>query len=675
MNQTYIENQTNQTKTSNQTHTSNQNNNSNLTTTSNQTYELTGFQYIREALAAYANSETAKERARLIEPMLRESELRKAQRDTTQAKRLLVEIGTPPVPRMTKLSELIDRAECGELLSVEEVESVGVFLVAVKRMKSYLEKGKEQQIGLAFYCENLEILEELRAEIESCIRDGEIDDRASALLYDTRRKIQLHREKINEKAEHLMKTNKEYLADNFVVRRNGRICIPVKKSCRGKIAGSVIDQSSTGATLFVEPTAIANLQEELELFLLEEENEERRILYQLLERISEHDQALRENIRVITELDFIFAKAKMSVEMNAVEPEINTEAMIKLKAARNPLLEQSQCVPLDFSIGGETRGVIITGPNTGGKTVAIKTVALMSMMACAGLHVPCVEAKLSMQSQVLCDIGDGQNIADNLSTFSAHITNVIQILKHVTRESLVIMDELGSGTDPAEGMGIAISILEELRKSNCLFLVTTHYPEVKEYAMRYLEIQNARMTFDRESLKPLYELEIGKAGDSCALYIAKRLGVPNSMLRTAAKEAYGSVSSKTEHELALHDGNEELKHESAPKLERIEKVKREAVHGEGFHRGDSVTVLPEGKIGIVAQPADHQGNVLVQVAKEKFMISHKRLKLKVAATQLYPEDYDFSIIFDTVEHRKARHQMGKKYQEGLEIAYDPDECI
>ena len=219
----------------------------------------------------------------------------------------------------------------------------------------------------------------------------------------------------------------------------------------------------------------------------------------------------------------------------------------------------------------------------------------------------------------------------------------------------------------AVSMGIAIAVLEQLRQSNCLFLVTTHYPEVKEYANRYPEIMNARMAFDRDSLRPLYTLEIGKAGDSCALYIAKRLGVPASMLRIAAKEAYGEVSDGLKQELELDVKDSGLKKESAPKVVRIQEVKREAIHGEEFTRGDSVEVLPDGKIGIVVRPADAQGNVLVQIAKEKFEFNHKRLKLKVAASQLYPEDYDFSIIFDTVENRKARHQMERKYVAGQEI--------
>ena len=229
------------------------------------------------------------------------------------------------------------------------------------------------------------------------------------------------------------------------------------------------------------------------------------------------------------------------------------------------------------------------------------------------------------------------------------------------------MDELGSGTDPQEGMGIAISILEELRKSGALFLVTTHYPEVKEYADRYEEVQNARMEFDRDSLRPLYRLRVGEAGESCALYIAKRLGFPDGMLAAAAREAYGDKSSAFIQSMEIQEHGRKLEKIHVPRIKRAVEIKDSMETVRKFSRGDSVSILPDGKIGIVVKPADKNGSVLVQFRNEKQLISHKRLRLKVAAAELYPEDYDFSIIFDTVEIRKARHQMAKHHMEGLEI--------
>ena len=634
---------------------------------SNKSLETIGYYNILEKLRECTSTEKAGERILEMQPILSETDLRKLLRDTTQARAMLELSVTPPIPAMEHVEEYLQKAVKGNMLMPEQLEEIGMFLSAVRRLKSYLQRGEEGRISLAFYNRNLIFPEELQEEIERCIRSGRVDDHASAYLKDIRKQIQFLEEKVSERAERALKTNRQYLNDSFVVKRNGRFCIPVKKECRSLVPGTVVEQSSTGATLFIEPETVANLREDLEIYRIEEDAEERKILYTITNMTAEREAELMEDIRVIEKLDFIFAKGKLSLEMDGTEPKINLEQYMELKGARHPMLDKASCVPLDFQIGKGIRGVIITGPNTGGKTVAIKTVALMSAMACSGLHVPCNEADICMQNQILCDIGDGQNISDNLSTFSAHIKNVLDILKRVRPESLVIMDELGSGTDPQEGMGIAISILEELRKSGALFLVTTHYPEVKEYADRYEEVQNARMEFDRDSLRPLYRLRVGEAGESCALYIAKRLGFPDGMLAAAAREAYGDKSSAFIQSMEIQEHGRKLEKIHVPRIKRAVEIKDSMETVRKFSRGDSVSILPDGKIGIVVKPADKNGSVLVQFRNEKQLISHKRLRLKVAAAELYPEDYDFSIIFDTVEIRKARHQMTKHHMEGLEI--------
>lgn len=296
--------------------------------------------------------------------------------------------------------------------------------------------------------------------------------------------------------------------------------------------------------------------------------------------------------------------------------------------------------------------------------MAIKTVGLFSIMAQCGLHLPCESADICMRGQVLCDIGDGQSITENLSTFSAHINKVIKILNQVNEDSLVLLDELGSGTDPAEGMGIAVAILEELRLSGCLFIATTHYPEVKEYALRTKGLTNARMTFDRETLSPLYRLEIGEAGESCALYIAQRLGLPEHMLERAAKEAYGERHRPTAPEINLPKSPNPPAIAS-PKISgaSIQKQKEanSSSHARKFHVGDTVVVYPKKQIGIVYHTVNSKGEIGVQIQKVKHLINHKRLQMKTPAKELYPEDYDFSIIFDSVEARKTRRKMDKGY--------------
>lgn len=639
-----------------------------------QTYELTGFNYVKERLIDYTSTRNAAAMVKELEPYISESDLRKNLRDTTYARECLENIGTPPLPCMEDIEEKIGSAVRGELLQPEDIEEIGVFLVAVKRMKSYLQKGIEKQISLAYYDENLISHQELIDIIQKSIRNGRVDDYASSTLRDIRRNLEKVETSIKEKAEKVMRAGKQYMADSFIVKRNNHVCVPVKAQFKTKVAGVIVDKSSTGSTLFIEPSTVGKLCEERDILLISEDCEERRILYELIDIIAGKAQEILENSRVISFLDFVFAKAKLSVDMDGVEPDINLNGRIVIRGARHPMINKEECVPLDFDIGNGINGVIITGPNTGGKTVSIKTIGLMSIMAGAGLHVPCVSADISMNSQVLCDIGDGQNISDNLSTFSAHIGNILNILRHVNKQSLVILDELGSGTDPAEGMGFAIAILEQLRKCGCLFLVTTHYPEVKEYALKHSDIINARMEFDRDSLKPLYRLEIGKAGESCALYIAKKLGVPADILNDAADAAYGVEGEKVKVELGLDEIPQSIKKESAPTIHPIRIEKRELLNESRFSRGDCVVISPEGCLGIVVKPDDSQGNVVVQIKKEKRIIKHTRLKLKVKAEELYPEDYDFSIIFDTVANRKARKKMSKHYQEDIEIRYDGLEC-
>ena len=471
---------------------------------------------------------------------------------------------------------------------------------------------------------------------------------------------------MKQKAEQIMRANKTCMADHYYTLRNGRICVPVKKEYKLKISGSVIDKSATGSTLFIEPTSVAKYGEELQMLKISEENEVYRILYTLTAMVADAADPVRENLTLIEKLDFMFSKGKLSIDLDAAEPQINVERRISLRDARHPLMDLKTAVPLQFSPDPDTRGIVITGPNTGGKTVAIKTVMLCCMMAQCGLHVTCREADICMNSSYLCDIGDGQNLAENLSTFSAHIKNVLHVLGEVNADSFVIMDELGSGTDPAEGMGIAVAILEELRNSGALFLVTTHYPEVKEYADRTEHIANARMTFDPDTLLPTYQMVIGEAGESCAFYIADRLGMPGGMLNTAVRAAYGEEAVSR---YPFHNPDFAPARRSAARIVRNRPQKTRAAAGGQYQRGDSVMVYPDKKIGIVCRPANEKGVLQVQLPGKKIWISHKRVKLHVAAAELYPEDYDFSIIFETVENRKIRHTMNRKYTDQV-IRYE-----
>ncbi|MGN1148405.1 MAG: DNA mismatch repair protein MutS [Lachnospiraceae bacterium] len=625
--------------------------------------EILEFDKIKEKWMELALTEWAKEEIKHTVPCMSERELLTRQRETTEARQLMEKGGTPPLVSLTGIKDYLAIAEKGDCLSAAQLEEAELALVAIMRLKSYLNRCKQFDIPLAYYEESLDELEEIKAAIHLQIRSGRVDDGASKLLKTLRGEIERTESRMKEKADSIMRANKECMSDSFSTIRNGHLCIPVKKEYKFKVNGSVMDKSATGNTLFIEPVPVAKYYEEWQLLKVDAENEERRILYALTALLAENAEVLRQDMRVIEKLDYIFSKGKLSLEYEGVEPKINTDRRIVIKEGRHPLMDKNICVPLQFAIGNGINGIVITGPNTGGKTVALKTVALNCLMAQCGLHVACREAEICMNSSFLCDIGDGQNLSENLSTFSAHITNVLDILRRVDKDSLVILDELGSGTDPTEGMGIAIAILEELKKSGALFLVTTHYPEVKQYAEKEDSILNARMTFDKESLKPLYQMVIGEAGESCAFYIAKKLGMPSFMLATAARAAYGSVPEY----LQQADEKSILQKEAAPRIQKQKTMHKRQEEAERFRLGDSVMVYPDKKIGIVCQTANEKGVLRVQLPNKKIWINHKRIKLHVAATELYPEDYDFSIIFDTVENRKLRHKMERKYVEGEEI--------
>lgn len=638
----------------------------------NQEEKVLEIDKIKQEWSDYAMTETVKEKIREMVPILSESELIFRLRETTEAKKLLEICGNPPLVTLEGVTKIIKTTEQGGCLQAEQLELIRNALVAVRRLKSYLERGKMQQISLAYYEENLSELKDVAEEIEAAVFHGTVMDKASAKLQDVRRKFARCEEKMREKADQMIRNNKKYMSDSFSTFRNGHLCISVKKEYKYKIAGAVIDQSATGSTLFIEPSSVARYYEEAERLRIEEEEEILRILYTLTALVGAASEEIWQNVRTIERLDFAFSKGKWSLEHEGTEPELLKERKICLTDARHPLLEKESCVPLQFAIGGAIRGIVITGPNTGGKTVALKTVALCCMLMQFGMHVPCREAEICMCSNFLCDIGDGQNLSENLSTFSAHIKNVLEILKRVGPESLVIMDELGSGTDPQEGMGIAVAILEELKKSGALFLVTTHYPEVKTYATQEPGIENARMTFDRENLTPLYQMVIGEAGESCALHIARRLGMPKRMLKKAMEAAYGRQPKERKESADAVEIQQSLLELSGAEQESLEKVyipriqRRKAAHkkkGAGFQRGDSVMVYPDQKIGIVCEPANEKGVLRVQVKGKKIWINQKRIKLLVPAEQLYPEDYDFSIVFKTAEHRKLRHDMERKYVE------------
>jgi len=640
-------------------------------------FEILDFKYIIDKLCGYCRTEAARRTYVDLMPFLSLTRVKSKLIETSEARAIIEVLGTPPAVLTDKISGYIDMCEKGEYLTPERFEQIAAYLASVKRLQAYLNRALKNMFFLGGYANEIEPAEELKNEIQRIIVNTEVDDGASTELKSLRRNIESLKERIKIKADDILRKNKDYMSEQYVTQKNGRMCLPVKKEHKNKINGSVCGVSSSGLTIFIEPAQIAEMSEELELLMIAEQSEVIKILYSLSALVSDYAQMFSKNNNNINELDFIFAKGHLSIELDCAEPKMNIGRYIIIKEGRHPLIAKDVCVPLNFELRADINGMVITGPNTGGKTVTIKTIGLFSLMAQCGLHVPAQEADICMNNLVLCDIGDGQNIKDNLSTFSSHILNIKKILEIATDESLIIMDELGAGTDPAEGMGIAIAIIEYLKDIGCNFIITTHFSGVKECVDSEEKIINARMAFDRESLSPLYRLELGKAGESNAIYIAKNLGLPDRIIRKAYKGVYGTDNLPGELISRVEISDKSVKI-YVPELEKEQK-KLHGVnsHARSFSRGDSVLISPNDNIGIVYKEADDIGNLILQVKDEKgekkrITVNHKRLKLLAKSEQLYPEDYDFSLIFDSVEVRKARKKMGKYHVEGVSINIDED---
>ena len=612
-----------------------------------------GFDQIVEQLKEQAVSGAARRILSETAPLMNEGLCRTRMEETTAARRVVENTGTPPLAETEGTDTGLAEALQGSMLLPAQLSSVARFCAAVRRLCRYLQNAQIHSAGIAAWHTELPDLGLLEEDINRSVREDVILDDASPALRNLRRQREHTEQGIREKLNHLIFHHKKELADTYITQRGGTYVLPVQKRFQSQFPGRVVEVSGKGSTVFMEPSAVQSMRQELDHLLIEIDTEERRVLWELSDRVASDADALQKAIRVMTDLDVLFARAKLSLEMKAYPAEITAERRIRLVEARHPLLDPVSCVPLNLELALPDAGIAITGPNTGGKTVCLKTVGLLTLMAQSGLHIPCGEGTaVGMMDRVLCDIGDSQSISQNLSTFSGHMTNVIRILEECSRDSLVLLDELGSGTDPAEGSGLAAAILEELLRRSCFFLVTTHDPQIKQWAEQTEHVVSARMAFDRTSLMPLYLLELGKSGKSCAIEIARRLGMDEGLLDRARQVADRGPDAKPE-------SRRRFMRVPATRLQRLEKKAEGSF--EHFCMGDSVQLLPEKKSAIVYRPADDDGNVVIQMQGRKLTVRHNRLKLIVPAAQLYPPDYDFSIIFDTVANRKAAHTMDRKF--------------
>lgn len=660
-----------------------------------QAFKHLEFDVLMERMAAYTVSPAGRVLAEKHEPS---AELRRVavwQRETLEAAALLTAGASVPLSAMDGIGPFMALLGKGRIYTENELEQLAAWLSSVAQMKKYMEHKRDIAPTIASYAGSMFECRDLREELFRCIRFGRLTDQASPYLGDVRRHIYAAEQRIEKKMEQTLVKYRTALQEQLISKRRGKFVIQVKRELRKQVPGTVWDESASGQTLFVEPADVAELQSDLQQLLADEERERTVILSGLSELAESFSHELSQNVEAMAAFDFIMARGKLGRSCGGMAPELLDKPAIRIVNGRHPLLGES-AVPLNVELGTGWKQLIITGPNTGGKTVALKTIGLMALMVQAGLLIPADEGTaFGIFVSVMADVGDGQSLEQSLSTFSSHLTVLKAMLEHAGPRSLFLLDELAAGTDPAEGIALSIALLEALLSSGTLTAASTHFNEIKAFAARTPGCQNARMAFNAETLRPLYLLEIGEAGDSHAFAIARRIGLPSAVMERAERLLQASRKPDQTGEtvtMALNSAIDAENQMPAGALRNAGSAASEAVGsidgaGSGeksakpikpavksFEKGDAVWIYPLRRSGIVFRPADERGEVIVQVEGRKLAFNRKRLKPYITKEELYPgSDYDMDIIFETKENRKIRKLLSRKHVEGLTIVTPPED--
>lgn len=617
----------------------------------NMTFEKLHYDKLKEIVKSYCMSGLGK---KLIDKLYPSSNIKNVNRmldETSEGRRLLDAGYHIPLEGIFDICPLLDKIDKGGVLEPSELTSICDFLRGCRKIKSFIKDKEGYAETLSSYGENITELKYIEEEIENAIRGSIVDSNATKDLKKIRRQISICEEKIKEKLEKFIKntSNREYLQEFFVSQRNGRYTVPIKAAYKNHVQGSIVEVSSKGSTVFIEPNIISKYTVELVTLTADESVEEYKILSTISEMIYDRIQSLKVNIDVISEYDMILAKAKYSREINGIKPRLNDCGYINIIQGRYNLIEN--CIPLDFQIGDSYRSLIITGPNAGGKTVVLKTVGLMTLAVMSGFHVSCREgSEMFVFDKVFVDIGDNQSVENSLSTFSSHVKNLAEILKDSRKNTLLLFDEIGSGTEPNEGAALAIAILEEFYHKGCITVASTHYGEIKNFSENHPHFENAAMEFKKDTLEPLYRLHIGKFGDSNALYISEKMGIPESILK------------KSRMYMGNKNYNYEKLKDSKIKRNSEEKSFNAEVY---FEKGDKVTILDINKSGIVYKEINQFNNVIVFVDGDFKEINYKRLKIEFKSIELYPEGYDLNQLFVSYKERKLEHDIERGSKKAL----------
>ncbi len=607
---------------------------------------------IKGLLVEYASSDAGKNRCRQLEPMITLDEINTAQEQTAAAFSRIVKKGRLSFSGCYSVEEAMMRLEVGGTLNSAELLRVCKLCEVANRAKSYGRHDTVDELSdcLDSYFEQLSPLTPLTNEIRRCIiEEDEISDEASSTLRQIRKSMHQINDKVHATLNGLVNGSlRSYLQDAIITMRGDRYCIPVKAEYRSQVNGLIHDQSSTGSTLFIEPMAVVKLNNDLKELYAKEQEEIQVILARLSVEVAMYIDEIRTNYQVLTELDFIFAKGELALSMNACQPLFNTRGYIHIREGRHPLLNKKTVVPITIMLGGDFDLLIVTGPNTGGKTVSLKTVGLFTLMGQAGLHIPALDrSELAVFEQVYADIGDEQSIEQSLSTFSSHMTNIVSFLQEVDEKSLVLFDELGAGTDPTEGAALAIAILSYLHERGIRTMATTHYSELKVFALSTEGVENACCEFDVETLRPTYHLLIGVPGKSNAFAISSKLGLPDYIIESAKghlseqeesfedlltdlEESRRTIEKEQIQIAAYKQEIEQLKKELQKKQERLE-ARSERIIKEANEKANAI--LREAK-----DVADETMKQFRKFGKENISVAEmekerERLREKIAKTQ------------------------------------------
>ena len=588
--------------------------------------ETLEYDKITAMLETHARCQIGKERARKLEPLTELAELNAELDLTSEAEAVLFRLGQSPVDEFPDTRDTLKRIKAVSALSMRELLDIASCLRAIRIAKSALTK-ESDQMRLAAMAVNLPSYKFIEDELNRCIlNEDEMFDGASPALSRIRRELRVANEKVREKLNSMIRssTYQQYLQDPIITMRNGRFVIPVKQEYRKQIPGLIHDQSGSGQTLFIEPAAVVELGNTFKKLLAQERDEIERILSELTSMVAPYGEDIYNALILLGEIDLRFAKAQLARDMNAVRPEMNDELRIRIVRGRHPLLDKAKAVPIDIWLGEDFKTLIITGPNTGGKTVTLKTVGLFTLMAQAGMFVPAdVGTRLGVFKNVYADIGDEQSIEQSLSTFSSHMTRLVGILKNADDKSLVLLDELGAGTDPIEGAALAMSILETLYGRRSTTLATTHYSEIKSFALARDGMENASMEFDIDKLCPTYRLFIGIPGKSNAFEISKRLGLDDDVINRAKQFLKGEdvrfedVISGAESQRRIAEQERKLAEQARAELDALRaEVEKEKKKLEETKKGYQAKAREDAR-RVVADTKREMERLIVQIRSMK----------------------------------------------------------